>query len=501
MTDSSSAVVSLKQRRDVKHYTQLKGEEGQKIVYRAERFKRRDLFQRGTPKFFVNERDCVLQDLSMTGVSVLVRGMSVGGMGAINTFVPLVISHNNEVLLEAVGRIVREEKSPFGVIVSLSLSQTPIDVPALLDKYNDSIIRHELSHGNNHNVALVPAEYRVLIADVLHFFCRYKKILDGFLVSHTVDGVLDTTRELEMIKLCEEKAIPEWREICARGNAITQGLDKDSATHRAIKQYTEMLGCPETMPSAVFRRSYLKPLGYPGDYQVMEYIYQWGYEGDTPFEKFVHHITLDVGECIPNRMYMCKELIAKLVMQRGLSNDTTIFNVGAGSARELDILAAEGVLTENVVVTLVDQDIDALTLAQKNIKRSAAHRNIDLKVNTLNATFLQLTHFSDFAKNTPAQTIIYSMGLLDYFSAKQAKEFVANVYEKLEPQGSLLIANVRHSPTGMFWFLECFCDWTMIYRTEQDMIDLVEGLPQVSYTLTQDKTGGIYMMHITKGTL
>jgi hypothetical protein len=41
----------------------------------------------------------------------------------------------------------------------------------------------------------------------------------------------------------------------------------------------------------------------------------------------------------------------------------------------------------------------------------------------------------------------------------------------------------------------------MIYRTEQDMIDLVEGLSQASYTLKQDKTGGIYMMHITKGTL
>jgi hypothetical protein len=93
------------------------------------------------------------------------------------------------------------------------------------------------------------------------------------------------------------------------------------------------------------------------------------------------------------------------------------------------------------------------------------------------------------------------MGLLDYFSAKQAKEFVANVYEKLEPQGSLLIANVRHSPTSMYWALEYLCDWTMIYRTEQDMIDLVEGLSQASYTLKQDKTGGIYMMHITKGTL
>ena len=44
------------------------------------------------------------------------------------------------------------------------------------------------------------------------------------------------------------------------------------------------------------------------------------------------------------------------------------------------------------------------------------------------------------------------------------------------------------------WPLEFVTDWSLIYRTEQDMLDLLEGLDVENVTVEIDATKCIYLM-------
>jgi hypothetical protein len=61
--------------------------------------------------------------------------------------------------------------------------------------------------------------------------------------------------------------------------------------------------------SPFVRRIYEKPLGYAGDYVMMNYIYEDGYEGDTTYDKLVHRyvLSLPVTLANKNRKYYLKK--------------------------------------------------------------------------------------------------------------------------------------------------------------------------------------------------
>ena len=51
-------------------------------------------------------------------------------------------------------------------------------------------------------------------------------------------------------------------------------------------------------------RCYEKPLGYPGDFEVMNYVYTWRHQGETVFGRLLHRIGLHAMECVTSRMVM-----------------------------------------------------------------------------------------------------------------------------------------------------------------------------------------------------
>ena len=73
--------------------------------------------------------------------------------------------------------------------------------------------------------------------------------------------------------------------------------------------------------------------------------------------------------------------------------------------------------------------------------------------------------------------LIYSLGLFDYLPQRLGQRIVARLFDMLRPGGRVVVANFLPSVRDI-GYMEAFMDWNLIYRTRQEMIDLIDELPQ-----------------------
>ena len=77
------------------------------------------------------------------------------------------------------------------------------------------------------------------------------------------------------------------------------------------------------------------------------------------------------------------------------------------------------------------------------------------------------------------QHFIFATGLFDYLRETTAQVLLRALYDQLEP-GGLIAAGNAISPNDHFWSAEFMLDWTMLYRTREEMLRLGKGLPETA---------------------
>jgi hypothetical protein len=69
-----------------------------------------------------------------------------------------------------------------------------------------------------------------------------------------------------------------------------------------------------------------------------------------------------------------------------------------------------------------------------------------------------------------------SAGLFDYLREGRAQTLIRGLYELLAPGGLLAVGNAI-APQPMFWTPEFLGDWTLLYRTREEMLRLARLVP------------------------
>jgi extracellular factor (EF) 3-hydroxypalmitic acid methyl ester biosynthesis protein len=82
---------------------------------------------------------------------------------------------------------------------------------------------------------------------------------------------------------------------------------------------------------------------------------------------------------------------------------------------------------------------------------------------------------------------IYSMGLFDYLTAPVARAVLARTVDLLAPGGEIVVGNF-HVTTPTRTYMDYWADWTLIYRSEESLLALAEGLPIASARIDFDET-------------
>lgn len=475
----------------MRSYAELKGGEDRNIYYRSERYRAKDLLGGGKPQVFIAGKGYSLRDLSMSGLAVQTVAndtvLDIGGT------VDIAVGFDDEVLFSGRGEIMRVEPNGRGSKIGIRIVNGYLDIGELVANHRDHLLRKELDEVPVAQQLYVTPEYRRFCSDVVFMLRRYRNVLDRYEAAAENGSARDRARLVNAIEMCTSRFVDEWRALWDEGYEVVKPMLDDRRAVMAAKRFTETVVTPELVPGPIWRRSYEKPLGYPGDFEIMNYVYSGDEEGDSAYARLCHRIGVEVGMCVRTRMEMVAEELSRQLVDDG--DPLLVTSLGCGSAPEVAQVLADPDARRPVSFTLIDQDAEALTCAYRKAFPLINEHGRQAEVNCLHLSFAQLLSGAANFADAPLQDVVYCAGLLDYLPMQQAQMIVAGLYSRVKPGGTLVLGNMK-ADTNNIWALGFVLDWELIYRDEAQMYELAAMTKPSEMDLRLDPTGYNYMLFL-----
>jgi len=257
------------------------------------------------------------------------------------------------------------------------------------------------------------------------------------------------------------------------------------------------LGCP------FGRRTYYKPLGYAGDYEMMNMIHRCQPEGGTLYEKFIHLLLVSQwpAQSVRNRIAHLKNHLLQETARAARSNRRArILNVGCGPAREVQEFLQETPLGNEADFVLLDFNQETLNHAVNQISRArsplAPQAGIETRLLSVHQLLRQHARAEPSAAG-PAYDLIYCGGLFDYLSDPTCRALVTLFYEWLRPGGTLIGANMNDTKPFRN-FIEFVLDWQLIYRDTAKMQSLAPERLRAAARVIAEPTSVNLFLHLNK---
>jgi hypothetical protein len=437
-----------------------------------------------------------LQNISLGGLAALCS-QSAEDLPEVGEIVPLTIQQSGLSIFESDARVCRKEESVFGSKLAFNFVNGFVEFDKLLSRNAQAQIALRSSQANVEASHLVPKDYRLFVADVLGLLRCYRSVLDdNSMLAERFGRSFDHDSAYDA---CETRLIQQWRSLWRTGNEIVRPLMQERERLQATKELTELVLTPEFRLGAIWDRSYDKPLGYPGDFEVMNQVYDWQRVGNTVYGKLLHRIGLDVAECIKTRMEVVKAQISKVVQARGQDRPARILSLGSGPAREVELsLTNPRGLGGRAEFTLVDQETAALKYAYERTYPDVMRSGGTAVVQCLNMSFTEILRGISGLNSVPPQDMIYSVGLLDYLADRRAAALSRRLYESLAPGGLLIIGNMNETGLSNLWPMEFITDWNLHYRDEPTMLNWFAGVPVAAAWTECEPTERVRLLFVRK---
>lgn len=463
-------------------YEELKGSAGREIWFRAPRYEARKLFPHSAPRARVHSTYYKLQDISLGGMAI-VCNQNAQDVPEVGETVPVALHQSGMPIFEMNARVCRRENTVFGSKLALCFINGFLEFDKLMSRNVQAQIAQQSAVYADDSLKLVPRDYRVFCADVLKVLGSYRDLLDVNLnLARQVEREFDSDGAYNA---CEPRLLQKFRSLWRTANDLTKDVLNDREALAATKSYTETVLTPEFRQGAVLDRSYAKPLGYPGDFEVMNQVYDWQRRGNTVYQMLMHRVGLDILECVRTRMETVLASISETVQEKGHSRPARILSLGSGPAREVELFLAGGLHSRHVEFTLIDQEQAALSYALEKTSPYLLAANRKARVQCLNVSFTDILRGGGPLKSLPPQDLVYCVGLIDYLTDKRAGALIRRLYESLAPGGLLIIGNMNETPDSCVWPGEFLLDWTLYYRNEKEMLAWVEGFGAKAWTETE----------------
>ncbi|MCP4345937.1 MAG: class I SAM-dependent methyltransferase [Desulfobacterales bacterium] len=218
-----------------------------------------------------------------------------------------------------------------------------------------------------------------------------------------------------------------------------------------------------------FRHCQEWPRGYMGDAEQLDMIYGLGEAGrkiaeSSPVGQYIneHQFGWAAEQAVRRRRVRIAHMIDRIACGNG--SYPHIFSIACGHLREINLSYA---FKAGLVGRFVALDHDEKSL--ENVENEYSHFNIEIVNKSIGAIFRNhVDEKFDF---------IYAAGLYDYLKDRTAKALTQILFEMLNPNGRILVANFtpETKDTG---FMEVFMNWFLIYRGYEEMKQLTELLPE-----------------------
>lgn len=244
--------------------------------------------------------------------------------------------------------------------------------------------------------------------------------------------------------------------------------------------------------SPLMRRALTKPLGYPGDFEVMRYLYEREFEGETLFARALTLAIARTGSCeaVRARKDLLREVIASAFARAWDAGRTaSVLCLASGPAQEVvDLFASHPGPLGPVRMGFVDMEKQALACADARLRDALArHPSAEVTLHFLHDR-IRRRMSPAWAANLAPFDLIYSAGLYDYLPRPVAVELTRSLTAHLAADGELWVGNMVPG-TPSRWLMDLHLDWHLQHRTFAELLDLGQaGAPQAESWVVPDRT-------------
>jgi extracellular factor (EF) 3-hydroxypalmitic acid methyl ester biosynthesis protein len=240
-------------------------------------------------------------------------------------------------------------------------------------------------------------------------------------------------------------------------------------------------------------RAFHKPLGYAGDYEMVNMMLRDSREGPTTYAELVNTLILLAGppQAHRNRIDVLEKwLLSAAARAEQRSAPLKVLNIGCGPAIELQRFIHDDKLASRCHFCLVDFSEEALQYTQQQIQKmvAASHNKpeIDLIHMSVHSLLKNAVNMSE-GGIADQYDVIYCAGLFDYLSDRVCNRLLRLFFQWVNPDGGRILATNVHPANDARYQMEHILEWYLVYRDEKAMSALV---PEVDEQRTfVDKTG------------
>ncbi len=488
----------------MKSYEELLGGTGRTVFFRPERTRARDLVSSlARPTVVIAGQAFPVHDLSMNGLSFW--SGEDPSRWVTGDEVAIVLRLHDRDVFAGRARVARSEIGPRQTRVGLGLATGFIDIHEIERYDEEKRLDRDLNLGPDLYTGILPEAYLQAVSRAVTFVQFHRRTLDRHERRYKAMGAGARPHIDALIRKAHQTLSPQWTDIRLAATRDAWACLDDPDRLELAKHYTETVLSSLFLDCPAFRRAYLKPLGYPGDYQVMTHCYASAFEGDSVFAKVFHKIWVELPLPAGVRTrndFMVEVALSESERVRARDGEGAQFRVtslGCGPAREVARFTAdERSRGCQATWTLLDQDDEALSLAYHDSQRAVAASGEAASVRCLNVSFTQLLNDPALASLADSQHLILCAGIFDYLRESVAQKLIDELYLRLTPGGLIVLGNAI-GPNDDFWSPEFVTDWTLLYRTRDEMLRLAARLPSTAeVNVTTEPGRAYYMLTIRK---
>ena len=494
-------------------FVRLDGGSGRAVFFRPQRLTADDLRPLAlTIRLGDGGVQAELLDISQSGIGVEVPA-DTGGMHDGATIAGVELYVDGEHFYAGDVFVAVSRPSDAGRRLGLSLTNSMIDIDALTTVRDigrwDQAHAAPLSSIGSPWAAVGPhASFKAELLDLRLYLDETRDRLDELertLPWSVLHGEEATPARAALISLATRDLLPEFdRRV---GNLF------ELVRHLPIEESKALVPLSQRMVQAHFLaapwldRAWQKPLGYAGDYRVMNHMYRCELEGPTLFAKAMSWASLHAPspQAVRTRKQLIKDMLRDLFASKIAASKlwgadagsadkvipVRILSVASGPAEATYELLDEATeLPPAVEIILFDQDPGALAFAHGRLTQLVDRKWPGrVRIIFLHDTIRRLAQQETVLADLGPMDAVFSTGLFDYLDDRFAAKLTGRLYQLVRPGGWVAIGNMDYANPNR-WVMEHLLDWWLIFRSQDEMRAFAQaGAPNAEISMRFESTG------------
>ena len=486
----------------IRNYEELEGAQGREVFFRPHRYRSADLLPL-IASVAVQRKDkelvrCALVDISQNGAAFeWTQALDPIAHGEL--IAQLTVGFDDHVAYRGEVRVGSVREQAGVLVVGVSFMDQLIDIDEVLQLRT---IRSWMGRdGRGLSVSERPwsvagySEFKAMIADLALYLEDAQEQMaemESALSWNVVQGELRTPARQALVDRVKRDFAAE---VVRKSDGIDQTLREVPAAHKKpLMEFSLRHVDKFLMQAPWMHRARHKPFGYPGDYEVMRFVYERDFEGPTLFAKAVGYgfLQTKAALAVKYRKDLIKSRLRAIIEARGRTTEPLRFlSIAAGPAQELfELLQEFGELPVPLEIVLFDQDKGALSYAYRRLKPLAESKFGDqVKILYLHESIKRLLRDADLFASFGQFDAIYSCGLFDYLQTNTAVVLTRSLFARLAPTGALVVGNMAPENPSR-WFMETHLEWYLIHRTRAELTEIGQrGVPAAQVRVLEEEAG------------